>query len=429
MVEEKEIAILGAMILEESALRDGCSTLTELHFSLASHRSIFRALVSLVGQNKPVDTLTVRGELATRRELDSVGGYGYLMQIVDGIPRRFDIGHYAREIREASALRRLALSGQKLTEMSLEGSESSAVLIERLNSDIENLVEENSRDEMVTMKQLVPKVLQRVLSPEQRAKPIPTGIAGIDTKTMGGIRPKEFWICGALPGRGKTSLARQVARNAARSGIPVAVFSIEMANEEWDELDLAVYAGIPAWKMRADVPLNKDERSRLVSAAEEMLEWPMRYEDSGRLHLRLLLAKARLSVMKFGTRIVVVDYLQRVKSDEREIRHRLGGVAEALAEFAKDNNCAVLALSQLARRGDVNIRPTMQDLKESGDLEAHAHTILLNFRPIDRDESSETIEKFTGADEIIIAKQRFGPTGSVPVAYNPESLSFDMRNY
>jgi replicative DNA helicase len=427
MIVEKETAILGAMILEESSLRDGLSVLTEDHFSLSSHKSIFRALLALLDRNRPVDTLTLREELVGKRELDSVGGLGYLMQITDGIPRNFDIGHYAREIREASALRRLALSGQRLTEMSLEGSESSAVLIERLNDDIKNLVQENSKDEMVTMKQLVPKVLHRILTPEQRAKPIGTGIIGIDNKTLGGIRPKEFWICGALPGRGKTSLARQVARNAARSGVPVAVFSIEMANEEWDELDLAMIAGIPAWKMRADISLNKEERSRLVNAAEEMLEWPMRYEDSGKLHLRLLLAKARLSVMKFNTRLVVVDYIQRVKSDEKEIRHRLGGVAEALAEFAKENNCAVLALSQLARRGDVNVRPTMQDLKESGELEAHAHTILLNFRPVDKDQSSDSMERFTGYDEIIIAKQRFGPIGMVPVSYNADSLSFDMR--
>ena len=199
-------------------------------------------------------------------------------------------------------------------------------------------------------------------------------------------------------------------------------FTIEMSIEQWQGLDMANEAGVPAWNMFEPGLMNFSTRDRICRAAEEVRQWPMYFDDSGSIHINQLIARARLSVLKHGVRLVVVDYAQRVKGNGKEMRHQIGNVAEMLAEFAKEYKVGVVLLSQLARRGDINIRPTMQDLKESGDLEAHAHVVVLNYRPVDRD-----TESFLGEDELIIAKQRFGPVGKVNVKYDPNSMTFRER--
>lgn len=146
-------------------------------------------------------------------------------------------------------------------------------------------------------------------------------------------------------------------------------------------------------------------------------------DDGGRVHIDTILAKSRLSVMRHGTKVVVVDYLQLLDGDEDQIRLRMGTAAKKLKQFAKTYDCCVVALSQLARRGDINARPTMQDLKESGDLEAAGDVVLLNYLPVNTDDG-----RFTGQDEIIVAKQRQGPIGSVQMSYDNQSLCFKSRD-
>lgn len=276
--------------------------------------------------------------------------------------------------------------------------------------------------DFIDQKTLMPRTIERIFGKRQPA--IPTGLDELDKITLGGIRAGELWIVGGLPGRAKTSLARAMGRTASKNGIPVRVQTIEMPDTDWNALDVAFEAGIPAWKLRNPNFISREDKDALYKAIELVQCWPMTVDDAGSIHIRQLIAKARLAVRKRGTRLLIVDYVQRIKSDDKEVRHRIGNSAGELAEFAKETGCAVILLSQLSRQGDINIRPTMQHLKESGELEAHAHTILLNYRPVENVAGKEI---FTGEDEIIVAKQRYGPIGSIRVAYNSDLLTFVGR--
>jgi replicative DNA helicase len=159
-----------------------------------------------------------------------------------------------------------------------------------------------------------------------------------------------------------------------------------------------------------------------MQAAMKISKWPLVLDDDSDVGIEAVIAKSRLSAMRDGTRVVGVDYIQLIRGEGRELRHQIGDIAKRLKQLAKKHDCCVIALSQLSRKGDLNARPTMQDLKESGDLEAHADVILMPYRPVDTQTG-----KFTEEDEILITKQRNGGIGSIQVTYNTTNLRFEER--
>lgn len=261
---------------------------------------------------------------------------------------------------------------------------------------------------------------------EQRSKSegligLPTGIAGLDEATTG-LRPRELWIAGALPGRGKTALGAQIALTNAGRGTPVAFFSLEMSREQLGERFLSNESRVSASRVRNPRYIEGPQWLSLMQCVSTLEQYPLYVDDSNSLSIETLSARAKLYVRRFGCRLVIVDYLRLVQASGDQIRERVGNVAEGLRQLAKSEDISVLALSQLSRPkdGDINSRPNLLQLKESGDIEASAHTVLLIYMPMSNDDP-------TGKDEIIIGKSRNGPMGSVPVFFSRDRLKFFSR--
>jgi replicative DNA helicase len=249
---------------------------------------------------------------------------------------------------------------------------------------------------------------------------LPTGLDPLDMVT-GGLRKGELILIGALPGAGKTALAGQIVSANAAAGNAVGVFSLEMSRWDLGKRFLSAVTDVSASQIRHPGHIKKDEWSALATGAAEIAEWPVWFDDSGTISVPELLARARLFITRMKTKLVVVDYLQLVRAEARDIRERVGKVADALRQLAKAERIPVVLLSQLRRPQNVNDPPTIIDLKESGDIEAHAHLLLLLHAPTAPD------GKPTGEDTIIVAKNRNGAKGPVPVVFSPHKPRFDPR--
>ena len=406
-----EVAILGAMMLDPLAVADATSRLVAEDFILDSHRRVYKAILA-VGDG--ADFTTVRAELERRREMDTIGGVAYLAGLSSGIPRNFNIQAYVEIVLQKAMLRRIMNICHDGQVRAQDESEDPYAVADWVTK---SLTEERP-EQSVSVFDAMPRALKSL--DDNAGRVMSTGIRELDDFTSGGMRTKELWIIGALPSRGKSSLARQLERGALWAEIPVHTHTIEMSTDDWLLYHAAVVGGVPSWKLRQAHVMPVMDRHNLQVGAATVQKWPLKLDDDGQVHINTLLAKSRLSVMRSGTKVVVVDYLQMLDGDEKEMRHRMGTAAKKLKQFAKVHDCCVVALSQLARRGDINARPTMQDLKESGDLEAAGDVILLNYMPV-------ADGHFTGDDEIIVAKQRHGAIGSIEMRYDKDTLTFRPR--
>jgi replicative DNA helicase len=247
-----------------------------------------------------------------------------------------------------------------------------------------------------------------------------TGLDPLDLIT-GGLRKGELVVVGALPSAGKTALACQIITANAEARNAVGVFSLEMSRWDLGKRFLFAVTDVSASKIRHPGHIKKEEWPMLATGGAEIAEWPVWFDDSGTISVPELLARARLFITRMKAKLIVVDYLQLVRAEARDIRERVGMVADALRQLAKAERIPVVLLSQLRRPQNVNDAPTIIDLKESGDIEAHAHLVLLLHAPTASD------GKPTGEDTIIVAKNRNGAKGPVPVAFSPHKLRFYPR--
>ena len=249
---------------------------------------------------------------------------------------------------------------------------------------------------------------------------LPTGLEPLDVVT-GGLRPGELVVIGALPSAGKTAFAGQIVAANAEAGHPVGVFSLEMSRWDLGRRFLSSVTSVSASKIRHPGHIAKEDWVALAQGAAEICDWPVWFDDSGSITVTELLARARLFITRKKVRLIVVDYLQLVRAEGRDIRERVGNVADALRQLAKAERVPVVLLSQLRRPQNVNDVPTMIDLKESGDIEAHAHVVLLLHTPTGSD------GRPTGEDTIIVGKNRNGAKGPVPVTFSAHKLRFYPR--
>ena len=226
-----------------------------------------------------------------------------------------------------------------------------------------------------------------------------------------------------MSGRGKTALGAQMAIANVERGTPVAFFSLEMTPDELGCRFLANQSKVSASRIRNPSFITNAQWRELAECTANMAKWPLFVDGSSSLTIQQLIARARLYIRRFECKLVLVDYLRLIKAPGKEIREQVGNVIDALRQLAKTERIGVVALSQLARPkdGKINTRPTMLGLRESGDIEAHAHVVLLIYMPSKQNEP-------TGADEIIIGKNRHGPIGSIKVTFSRDRLKFLPRS-
>jgi replicative DNA helicase len=411
---QSEKTIIGACLENHLARLDALAALRPSDFALDACGRVFAAIERMAQKGIAVDTMTVSSELRDSRELDAVGGLGFLLEALNSVPRNCAIQEHIASVLNDSTARRGADLCHQAQQRFLDPSERAAEVLDELVRDITL----QRPSESMSAKQVLATALD-----VEVCQIIPTGISELDEILSGGIRTKQFTVIGAKPSGGKSALCRQIERSAAGHGFGIHAHSIEVPKETWLLHHAANLSGVPNWKLNDRTKLSVTEKSYLRGWSDKIGdEWNYFIDDAGSVNIDALIAKSRLSVMRHGIKLVTVDYLQRISGNPKLSRHlQMSEIAGKLAEFAKTYDVAVLALSQISRTGDPNARPSVESLKESGDIEAAANVILLNYRP--KNEHGE----YSGLDEILIGKQRDGRVGTLDMFFDYNVLSFRGR--
>jgi len=426
---EAEASILGGVLLENDAINTVIESVKPDDLYRESHRKIFRAMVELWDRNEPVDLITLSDHLKSKGELEDVGGSAYLAELASQVPTAANIGHYARIVREKAILRHLIRTSTDIASRGLEERGDVDTFLDDAERAIFDISEQRINASFVWVGDLMTDTMKR-LAELSRRKGMVTGVAtgyhDLDQLTAG-FQPSDLLIVAGRPGMGKTAFALNVAVNAAFQEIGVAIFSLEMAKEQLVLRMLCSEARVDHSRLRTGY-LNDDESSSLVSATSRLAKAPIYIDDTAALTVLEVRAKTR-RLLRDRTRnigLVVIDYLQLMRGyrDSPNREQEISEISRSLKALAKELNVPVVALSQLNRRveerGDK--RPVMADLRESGAIEQDADVIMFVYR---EDAYEKDVTKHTNVAQILVEKQRNGPTGPVRLTFLKEYTRFE----
>ena len=430
-----EVAILGAMLLDGVAISDATAKLMAEDFSLDSHQRVYRSILDLMARGHGVDILTVQEELARRRELDSIGGPAYLAWLTEGIPRNFSIESYVRIVKDKSLLRQLMSIFHDGQVRASDQSEDAITVLGDVEAKLADVADSAIQRGLAGISEIVASSFGSIDKLYEQGREI-TGLATHYTdfdRMTSGLQDSELIIIAARPSMGKTAWAINIAQNAAiHGGKVVAIFSLEMNKESLLRRLLASEALVNSRKIQTGF-LPKEDKGKLLSALERLMESKMFIDDTPGITLAEMRAKARRLKQQEGSLdLIVVDYLQLMtgvnSSGKKAFENRVQEVASisrGLKALAKEMKVPVIALSQLSRGSEQRTgdkKPLLSDLRESGSIEQDADVVAFIHREEYYDRENEDLK---GKAEIIIAKQRNGPTGSVELAYLADYTRFE----
>jgi replicative DNA helicase len=429
-----EMTILGAMLVEPVAIIDATMLLKTDDFALDSHRRIYAAMLHLVEVGHSVDIVTVTDHLTKKKELDSVGGLPYLASLSEGLPRKLSIESYVRIVRDKSLMRQLlAVCDMGMIEASDQSREALDVLNQvtgRLTEISEHAVTGGFSDITAIVKDSFGSI-DALYEQGREVTGLATHYIDFDRMTSG-LQDSELIIIAARPSMGKTAWAINIAENAAvRGGKVVAVFSLEMSKSSLLRRMLASQALVNSKAIQTGM-LMRDDRTKLINGLEKLMESKIFIDDTPGITLAEMRAKARRLKQQQGSLdLIVIDYLQLMtgantggKGFENRTQE-VSAISRGLKALAKEMKVPVVALSQLSRASEQrggDKKPLLSDLRESGSIEQDADVVCFIHREEYYDRENEDLK---GKAEIIIAKQRNGPTGSVHLAYLADYTRFE----
>ncbi|MFW6049886.1 MAG: replicative DNA helicase [Myxococcota bacterium] len=427
---EAERAVLGGILLQNDAINVVTETLSPEDFYSEANATIFESMVALFSRGQPVDEVTLRAELAAREKLQAVGGDEYLISLTDTLPTVSNIESHARIVREKAVVRKLITACHEIAARGYGDYGEIEHFLDDAEGAVFQVAKERARNPYEHVKDVVYRAFQQIHEAAQRDERITgltTGFDGLDRKTAG-LHPGELVIVAGRPGMGKTAFALNLAVNACSSRREtVAIFSLEMAKEELVRRMLASEAKVDGSRLRTG-QIAHDDWSRLAEAAGFLSDLPVWIDDTPSISVLELRAKARRLRAEQGLACVIVDYLQLMRSGSRnESREQeISEISRSLKALAKELSVPVLALSQLNRgvesRGNKDKRPQLADLRESGAIEQDADTILFIYRDEVYNREDPTNR---GIAEVIVGKQRAGPTGTIRTRFFSEYTRFD----
>lgn len=418
---EAEQSILSAILIENNTLPEVLEILSDQDFYREAHRKIFKAMVELFEKNEPADLVTLTNLLKERGLLGSLGGASYLAELVDAVPMAVNAAHYAKIVQEKASLRRLIEQAASITTRCFEDKGDVEEILDFAERSIFDISENKIKPSFYTLGEILTdtyKAVEEAYENKVLVTGVPTGFRGLDEKTSG-FQPGDLIVIAGRPSMGKTALALNIARNASlETGEPAAIFSLEMSKEQLSLRMLSAEARIDSSRMRGGF-LSESDLARINRAAGALYDIPIYIDDSPAISALEIRAKARRMKMDKGVGLVVVDYLQlmrgRASAERRDLE--ISEISRSLKALAKELNIPVVALSQLNRKVEdrTNRRPILSDLRESGAIEQDADVILFIYRDEVYHQEEDNPNK--GIAELILAKQRNGPIGSVKLAF------------
>lgn len=427
---EAERSVLGAILLDNHSLNVAVEKIKAQDFFLDQHRRIFERFVELAEAQQPMDLVTLTECLDRHGELEAAGGPAYLAQLMDGLPRVTNVEHYSRIVKEKSILRQLIHTADAIQQRALDADEDADAILDKAESDIFQVAEERVRAGLIGVKELVKENygrLEKMMEEGRRLTGVPTGYSYLDNDTAG-LQPGELIILAARPSMGKTSLALNIAENVALSDEPrpVAIFSLEMSKESLLLRLLASLGRVDAHKFRSG-HLGHEDWKKISGVLARLGDAPLWIDDSASSTVMEMGAKARRLKRDKGLDLLIVDYLQLIAARGRfgNRNEEVSSISRALKGLAKELKIPVLVLSQLTRAPEREDRkPQLADLRESGAIEQDADVVLFINRPgfYKTDLPPEERAKC----ELIIAKQRNGPTGSLNFAFFNQYTRFEQ---
>ena len=426
--QEAEQAVLGAMLLDQDAALLATELVQDDMFYRESHRRLFRAMVGLVERRTVIDPVTLRDELGRRGELDAVGGADYLADLVDAVPTAANLEYHARIVKDKAILRRLIETSTGIITEAYDGRATASDLLDKAESRIFQISQERGTEGFSRLKEMLWPTMERIEALQRSGKSItgvPSGFVDLDRLTSG-FQPSELVIVAARPSMGKTAFCLNVATHAAVEGHGVAIFSLEMSRDQLVQRMLTAEARVDSQRVRQG-GLKDADFTNLARAAGVLQSCPVWIDDTPSLSLLEMRSKARRLKADNDIKMVVVDYLQLMRSPEyAENRvQEISDISRSLKALARELAVPVVALSQLSRASEQRggeRRPILSDLRDSGAIEQDADLVLFIHRPeyYDREDESKK-----GLADIMLAKNRNGPTGDVALRSSREYTRFD----
>lgn len=425
--QEAEQSVLGGMLLDNEAIHRVVELVEPVDFYREAHRKIYQAVLDLYQRSEPADLVTVTAALKTAGALEAVGGAAYLAQLVDRVPSAANVGSYAKIIRDKAVRRRLIEGATEIADIGYRDEGNVDEFVDGAEKLIFEVAQKRLKKGFTPVKDIVKdsfKAIEQLYERRELITGVPTGYHELDRLTCG-LQRSDLIIVAGRPSMGKTAFALNIVEHAAiEAGVICAVFSLEMSQDQLVRRMLCSRAEVDAGKLRGGF-LSESDWPRLTRAAGLLSEAPILIDDSPALNVLEVRAKARRLQRERDLGLIIIDYLQlmrgvgRVESREREISE----ISRALKALAKELNIPIVALSQLNRgvESRQDKRPQLSDLRESGAIEQDADVIAFVYR----DEMYNAESPDAGKAEIIIGKQRNGPTGKAVLSFRSSITRFD----
>jgi replicative DNA helicase len=424
---DAEQSLIGALMLSKQAMAVVLGRVKPEHFYRDAHAHIYKAILGLYQRSEPVDLVTLANELRKNGVLEEVGGRVYLAELADAVPTASNAERYADIVVEKALLRRIIDMGSDMVKMGFDDAQDAKEALEEAQRSVLALTRESIREDFVPLREVLNTVfdtMQSTYQSEDKILGVPTGFKDLDQMTSG-FQAGDLIILAARPSMGKTTLALNFAAHAAlHKQMPVAVFSCEMPKEQLAIRLLCAEAKLDTKRLRT-ANLKDHEYKDLNQAFGRLADAPLYIDDSPGISPLELRAKTRRLQMDVDVKLIVIDYMQLMRSGKSRVENRYQEISEIVREvkaFAKESKIPIIALSQLSRDVEKrqDKRPQLSDLRESGEIEQTADLVMF----IHRDSYYENNSEENSVAKLIIAKQRNGPTGDVGMIFRRDISKF-----
>ena len=426
---EAEQFVLGALMIDKNSIINVADVLSPNDFYKPVNEKIYEAILGLYTKREPIDIFTVTNKLKEAGLLKDIGGSAYLTKIIESVPSAAHVGHYAQIVKEKKILRDLISASGDISEKAF----STGMDMEEMMDDIEKRIFSISQKSVPQKFSSIGEGLkgayeriERLHSGEGGLRGVPSGFQDLDN-ILSGFQRSDLVVLGARPSIGKTSLALDIARSiAVNHKQPVGIFSLEMSKEQVIDRFISSQANVPLWNLRTGKLKEDDAFSCIQGALDELSKAPIFIDDTPSPNILQMRSMARRLQSESGLSLLVVDYLQLIqpRTSSDNMVSQITEISRGLKGLARELNIPVIALSQLSRAVDQreNKRPRLSDLRESGSIEQDADVVMFIYRK-DHEKANPSPEEM-GMTEIIVAKHRNGPTGTIKLRFDQEKVSF-----